>query len=180
MAENTNNRRNTYREGLEYEAFVATLFHAVHTADDLTANLTTTKLERNKRIRNRYGFLYDTIQFVFPIEHLSAMNNEVFIEDGEDRYSLQELAGRLSGEGFGRVQETREFSNAFIVYPTHGRLKMRSFTIDYSTFPPMTEKIEMDGAAALLGVIEYVQKGEKKLVFKNRDQEKIVTRKLTV
>ena len=57
---------------------------------------------------------------------------------------------------------------------------MRSFTIDYSTFPPMTERIEIDGAAALLGVIEYVQKGEKKLMFKDRDQEKIVTRKLTV
>ena len=302
MAENTNNRRNTYREGLEYEAFVASLFHAVHTADDLTANFTTLKLERNKRIRNRYGALREfdvyweyeldgvvkktvieckdyksAIQigkmdelvtkigdidedlvpvfatktryqsgakkaadhhevellivreqndsdwtaedgmalirhihidvtmcipahihnYKFDIDgdwvkkhvsgidtstlvHLSAMNNEVFIEDGEDRYSLQELAGRLSGEGYGRVQETREFSNAFLVHPTHGRLKMRSFTIDYSTFPPMTEKIEIDGAAALLGVIEYVQKGEKKLVFKNRDQEKIVTRKLTV
>ena len=115
--------------------------------------------------------------------HLSAMKNEVFIEDNQhqERYSLQELADRLhppSGAEYGTIQEKKEFKDAYLVHPTHGKLKMRSFTVDYSAFPPLTQTIEIDGGAALLGVIEYVQKGEKKLVFKDIDLENIVTRRL--
>ena len=46
--------------------------------------------------------------------------------------------------------------------------------MDYSTQPPLTQKIQIDGGAALEGVIEYLQRGEKKLVFK----DKVVTRRL--
>lgn len=290
-----------YRKAFEYEEFVASLFLAVNTVDDLSVNLTTLEFELNKRIRNRYGTLRefdvyweyeldgvvrktviecknwksaveigkmdelvtkigDIDQDLIPVfatksryqsgakkaaDHhevellivreqnesdwtaedgkarvrrinirviacipahihsyyfvidgdwvekhaphidtssltlMPAMNNEMFIEDGEDRYSLQELSGRLSGDDFRRIQETKEFGNAYLVHPAHGKLKIRSYTIDYSTFPPVTDKVEIDGAAALLGVIEYVQRGEKKLVFKNKDRQRIVTRKLS-
>ena len=112
---------------------------------------------------------------------LSAMNNEVFIEDGPELYSLQEFAGRLhppGGTAHGRFQETKKLSNAYLVHPDFGRLKMLSFFVDYSTHPPLTNTVEIDGGAALMGVIEYVQRGEKKLVFKDGNLENVVTRRL--
>ena len=98
--------------------------------------------------------------------HLSAMNNELFIEDKarQERYSLQDLASRLhppSGAEYGRFQETRKFEDAYFVHPTLGRLKMLSFFVDFSAYPPLTQRTEIDGGAALLGVIEYVQRGGK-------------------
>ena len=56
--------------------------------------------------------------------------------------------------------------------------EIHSLEVDYSVGPPLTETMNLDGTAALLGVIEYVQKGVKKLVFRNSDVERIVTRRL--
>ena len=82
-------------------------------------------------------------------------------------HPLQELAGRLhpsNGAKDGRFNEKKEFKDAPIVYPKCGRLKMLSLTVDHSTFPPVKQTTEVGGGAALLGVIEYVQRGDKTCV----------------
>lgn len=110
---------------------------------------------------------------------LSGMNNELFIDDRttEKQYSLHQLASYLDsppGERCGRFTKKENFDDAYFVHPKYGRLKMLSYTVDYSTFPTITETIEIDFGDALVGVIEYLQRGEKKLVFK----DKVVTRQL--
>lgn len=112
------------------------------------------------------------------------MNDETFIdEDGEQRYSILDLASRRlpfsSGGEYGIFQRTIEYPDAFLIHPTQGKLKLVSVTVDYATEPPIRETSTYDRASALLGVIEYVQKGEKKLVFKDQDFDNVVTRKLS-
>ena len=102
---------------------------------------------------------------------INELNNEIFIDDrtNQERYSLQDLAGRLvGGKSDGRFQEQKEFTDAYLETPNNGRLKMVSFSVEYSVFPPLRETIEIDFGDALVGVIEYLQKGEKKLIFKNK------------
>ena len=110
---------------------------------------------------------------------LSGMNNELFIDDRktEQQYSLHQLASYLNapaGEHSGRFTKKMDFEDAYFVHPKYGRIKMLSYTVDYSTFPPITETVEIDFGDALVGVIEYLKRGEKKLVFR----DKVVTRVL--
>ena len=110
---------------------------------------------------------------------LSGMNNDILIEDegrGE-RYSLRDLASRLTapaGSGHGLFTDKRDFDEAFVVHPVHGRLRILRHTVSFTTYPPIAETREIDFGAALVGVIEYLQRGEKKLVFKDG----VVTRRL--
>ena len=109
--------------------------------------------------------------------NLSAMNNELFIEDSDrgETYSLHSLASRLvpPGSEDGRFKKTETFRDAYLVHPKHGRLKLRSYRVDYTTEPPIIQTIEVDFGAALVGVVEYLDKGEKRLVFR----DKVVTRR---
>ena len=102
---------------------------------------------------------------------INELNNEIFIDDrtSQERYSLQDLAGRLvGGKSVGHFQEHKEFTDAYLETPNNGRLKMISFSVEYSIYPPLRQTIEIDFGDALVGVIEYLQKGEKKLIFKNK------------
>ena len=104
--------------------------------------------------------------------NFSGMNNEIFVEDNDrgQRYSLRDLASRLvpPGSSHGRFQRTENFANAYLCTEKLGKLKMSSYTVDYTTAPPITESFEVDFGQALVGVIEYLGKGEKKLVFKDQ------------
>ena len=114
---------------------------------------------------------------------INEMNNEIFINDESerDRYSIQDLAGRLvEGKDVGRFQELKKFTNAYIEIPKRGKLKLVSFAVDYSVPPPIRDKVEIDFGDALVGVLEYLQKGEKKLVFKNKVNNSYVVRTETV
>ena len=110
---------------------------------------------------------------------LSGRNDEIIIEnegDGE-RFSLRELEARLtppSGSSHGSFTVKEDFEKAFVIHPVHGKLRILGHTISYTTYPPITTTREIDFGAALVGVIEHLQRGEKKLVFKNG----VVTRRL--
>lgn len=108
---------------------------------------------------------------------LSGMNNEMVIqeEDGGTEYTLQELASRLrapEGMANGRFRERTAFKNAYFVHPEVGRLRLTAYTVDYSSYDVIRENIEIDFGAELIGIIEYLNRGQKKLVFKDR----VVTR----
>ena len=112
---------------------------------------------------------------------ISLSNHESFIQDNQNLHSIEGFMNLLHppySEKYGRFQKEKKFKDAYLLHPTHGKVKMLSLEVDYSVRPPLTETINLDGTAALLGVIEYVQKGVKKLVFKNSDIERIVTRRL--
>lgn len=99
------------------------------------------------------------------------LNTEVFVEDfaTKERYSLYELAQRLQPYGDrdeGEFELKQEFENAFI---SHGdsRAKLKMWTVRYSIVKPQTQTTEIDFTSMLLGVVEYLQKGVKKSVFRN-------------
>ena len=113
---------------------------------------------------------HTTIDTTEPL-HFNGLNNEIFVDDkaNQDRFSLMELSMRLGREKSpGVFQEKREFTNAYIEVPNIGRLKLISFSLDYSVPHPCRKTIEIDYGKALVGVLEYLQKGEKKLIFKNK------------
>ena len=287
----------THKAAIEYERFVELLYHAVQQADEEIANLTTLKLERRKRIRNRYGALRefdvyweydidgtvlktvieckhhnspipirdmdalvgkisdieedlipvfatktryqsgarqaadhhgvellvvreqkesdwkaeDGVAFaryiiikveMFDVPHIHDLrldlarnrsdgaaasdtvllnNDERIIQENQDLYSIKEFVNLLHppySREYGRFQRQRKFQDGYLLHPTRGKLELHSLTVDYSVGPPWTQTTKLDGTTALLGVIEYVQRGVKKLVFRNCDVERIVTRRL--
>ena len=89
------------------------------------------------------------------------------VED-DDRHSLQELSGRLSDKDAGRHTDSVVFKDAYLVDPELGRLKLLNFTVEYSAFVPLSSRMEIDFGEALVGVIEYLQKGTKKLIFHDK------------
>lgn len=103
--------------------------------------------------------------------NLSGLNNEIFIEDitSNEKYSLHELSSRLSPIGskdYGVFKKTEKFENAFI-YHQDLKLKLVGYEIEFSISKPINEPIEIDFSKELIGVIEYLQKGTKKSIFKN-------------
>ena len=101
----------------------------------------------------------------------SALNNEIFIEDvsKNEKYSLHELSSRLTpieNKEYGVFEKVEKFDNAFI-YHQDFKLKLIGYKIEYSIPKPVHQPIEMDFSKELIGVIEYLQKGTKKSIFKN-------------
>ena len=102
---------------------------------------------------------------------LSGLNNEVFIEDiiKNEKYSLHELSSRLTpleNKEYGVFEKFDKFENAFIQHQDL-RLKLSGYKIEYSISKPINEPIEIDFSKELIGVVEYLQKGTKKSIFKN-------------
>lgn len=102
---------------------------------------------------------------------LSGLNNEIFIEniDSSEIYSLHELASRLApieSKEYGVFEKVEKFSNAFI-YHKDLRLKLSGYKIEYSISKPINEPIEIDFSKELIGVVEYLQKGTKKSIFRD-------------
>lgn len=97
--------------------------------------------------------------------------NKIFIEDisNNEKYSLHELSSRLSpseNKEYGVFEKTEKFENAFI-YHQDLKLKLIGYKIEFSISKPINEPSEIDFSKELIGVIEYLQKGTKKSIFKN-------------
>ncbi len=102
---------------------------------------------------------------------LSGLNNEIFIDDvaKRDRYSIHELSNRLApldNKDFGTFEKIEKFDNAFIYYKDL-KLKIKEYKVEYSISKPVEEPIEIDFSKELIGVVEYLQKGTKKSIFKD-------------
>lgn len=101
---------------------------------------------------------------------MSGLNNEIFIEDisKNEKYSLFDLSNKLTTLGsqeFGTFSKNEKFDNAFIYYKDI-KLKIDSYLCEYSIAKPYKTSIEKDFSKELIGVIEYLQQGTKKSIFK--------------
>lgn len=102
--------------------------------------------------------------------NLSGFNNEIFIEDiaRNEKYSLFDLSNRLTTLGsdeYGSFVKHEQFDNAFICYKDI-KLKLDSFICEYVIEKPSKNSIVIDFSKELIGVIEYLQRGRKKSIFK--------------
>lgn len=102
---------------------------------------------------------------------LAGLNNEIFIEntDTGETYSLHELASRLTpleSKEYGVFEKTEKFNNAFI-YHKNLKLRLAGYKIEYSIPKPLSISNEIDYSQELVGVVEYLQKGTKKSIFRD-------------
>lgn len=101
---------------------------------------------------------------------MSGLNNEIFveIEDTGEKYSLHELQGKLTpleGKTFGSFKKEERFKQGWIVGPD-ARYKIQGYNVSYTLSQPHKESMVIDFSKELVGVIEYLQKGTKKSIFK--------------
>jgi hypothetical protein len=99
------------------------------------------------------------------------LNNEMFINDIEknEQYSLYDLQNRLSDlekHKSGDYEKIFKFSNAYLMLKDM-KIKISAYKVVYSIQEPIKSEIEIDYSKELLGIIEYLQKGIKKRVFKD-------------
>lgn len=104
------------------------------------------------------------------VHALSGMNNQIFIEDQDrdEKYSLHDLAERLtsSQSQYGTFQEAKEFKSAFL-FVNGVKLKLLAYNLEYVIPKPLVSSSVIDFSKELDGVIEYLQRGLKKVVFKD-------------
>jgi hypothetical protein len=110
------------------------------------------------------------IDITKPIQ-LRGLNNEIVIDDidGKENYSLYELAEKLTSledNKPGEYERIKEFSDAYLVFKEL-RLKLRSYKVSYQIQKSIENNIYIDFSQELLGVIEYLEKGIKKKIFKD-------------
>lgn len=100
---------------------------------------------------------------------LTALNNEIFIEEiSSEKYSLLDLSSRLGpldNLECGTFSKEEYFDDAFISGPDF-RYKIKGYKIAYIISKPHTNEMVIDFSKELIGVIEYLQKGTKKSIFK--------------
>lgn len=98
-----------------------------------------------------------------PIEGL---NTEVFIINNKkgEKYSLFDLQHILSKDETNEFTENYEFEDCFI-QTSKFKFKIKSYQVKYKTFKSMVTPIEIDLSKELIGVVEYINKKEKKRVF---------------
>ncbi len=102
---------------------------------------------------------------------MSGLDNEIFIEDlnKQEKYSLHELSSKLSpleSKEYGVFEKVEKFENAFI-YHQDLKFKLVGYKIEYSISNPINMPIEIDFSKELIGVVEYLQKGTKKSIFRD-------------
>ena len=102
---------------------------------------------------------------------LTGLNNELFIDDLDknEKYSLYDLASKLTPLGnqeFGQFSKQEDFKNAFL-YHRDLKLKIHSYIIEYSIGKSLSQPMEIDFSKELIGVVEYLQKGTKKSIFRD-------------
>lgn len=100
--------------------------------------------------------------------------NELFIEDlkSEERYSLYDWEQKLDKPENVQYNEkiviTKKFEDGYIINNiTQQKLKIKGIRCTYMFPEPETINTDVDAAEMLLGVVEYLSKGCKKIVMKN-------------
>lgn len=100
---------------------------------------------------------------------LSGLNNEIFVvEDDGNEVSLYDLAKKLTQIGnaeSGKFSKQVKLENGYIHGPDF-RYKIRGYFLEYVIPEPYSEPTVIDFSKELIGVIEYLQKGTKKSIFK--------------
>lgn len=101
---------------------------------------------------------------------MGGLNNEIFIvnETNGDKYSLLDLQGMLApmnNKEYGTFTKEERFDNAWIQGPNF-KYKIRGYHITYTLSKPYEVPMVIDFSKELIGVIEYLQKGTKKSIFK--------------
>lgn len=102
-------------------------------------------------------------------------NNEIIIDDvgNGKRYSLYDLQQQLTNDynnvkSYGEHCENFIFSEAYLE-TSLGRLKLLSLKLSFKLEPPIhNEPTVIDYSKQLVGVIEYLSRGHKTAVFKDR------------
>ena len=103
--------------------------------------------------------------------NIGGPDNEIFIEDldNHNKYSLKDLASELvplGNQEFGKFSKQENFKNAFL-YFRDLKLKICSYRMEYSVSKPLNSSMEIDFSEKLVGVVEYLQKRTKKLIFRD-------------
>ena len=137
----------------------------------------TTKLQLPARITN----FMPIIDGVWAMENteidtskplkLIERNDKFIIEDLDEniKYSLFELEKQItidSKDESGKLEKEKEFKNAFIYYGDT-KLKIKSYKLEYTTGGIIEQPLTIDFSKELIGVIEYLQKGVKKSIYRN-------------
>nr|VFK00528.1 MAG: Restriction endonuclease [Candidatus Kentron sp. LFY] len=102
---------------------------------------------------------------------ISGMNDEIFIEneDTGERYSVYELARKLTpskAEAYGEFVKEERFGRGWIVGPDF-RYKIKGYDVHYLLYQPHKTSTVIDHTKELIGVVEYLQKGMKKKIFRS-------------
>ena len=100
-----------------------------------------------------------------------ALNNEIFIEDNfsGEKYSLYDWEQNLLKPEDKNYNEditvTKKFEDAYLINQSTGqRIKLKGFKAVYHIPVPYETTSEIDATNMLLGVVEYLSKGYKKMV----------------
>ena len=99
------------------------------------------------------------------------LNNEIFIDDVKknESYSLYDLSSKLSdleNNKPGDYEKVFKFENANLRF-RNINVKLSAYKVMYKIQEPIKSELEIDYSEELLGVIEYLQKGIKKKIFKD-------------
>ncbi|WP_433847085.1 restriction endonuclease [Acinetobacter proteolyticus] len=106
---------------------------------------------------------------------LSGLNTEIIITDEEnnEQYSLFDLQDRLLNEhpeDFGTFEKKFLFKGN-ITTPDI-KVDIVGYTVKYEIPQPAKQKLQIDFAAKLIGVVEYLQRGEKSLIFNDHIKQR--------
>ena len=102
---------------------------------------------------------------------ISGMNNEIFVEitDSGEKYSIHQLASDLAPlkkDEYGAFKKEVRCNEGWINGPSF-KYKIKGYNISYTLSKPFESPMIIDFSKELVGVIEYLQKGTKKSIFKD-------------
>lgn len=102
--------------------------------------------------------------------NVTGLNNEMFIENDEaqEKYSLQELENKLAPIGekkYGSFIKEERFDKGWLL-GSGFKYKIKGYNVSYSIGQPHEQAMIIDFSKELVGVVEYLQKGVKKSIFR--------------
>lgn len=113
----------------------------------------------------------DNIGHNLEVPVMTGLSNEIFIEitDSGERSSLHELINKLpracNEDETGELTKKERFESGWIEGHDF-KYKIKGYNITYILSKPREEPMVIDLSKELVGVIEYLQRGTKKSIFK--------------
>jgi len=107
---------------------------------------------------------------------ISEREDNILIDDisGNRKFSLLDISNSLQWPGntttkeSGKYSDEVKFDEAYLIVESQGlKLKLKSYKIEYVIYEPTNTEFEIDGADMYAGVVEYLSKGEKKIIGKD-------------